>query len=252
MDLGLKGKVAFIGASSKGLGRSVAEELLREGAEVIINGRNETDLEQAKNELLKLGKVIAIQGDLADQNERQKVIREVLNNYSQIDILVTNTGGPPAGKFEEIEQKEWDRTYNLLLGSAVSLIREFLPGMKNQKWGRILTITSQAVKQPVDNLILSNSVRASVVGLVKTLASELGPYNITVNNIMPGYTKTDRLKSLIEKNPDFKNAVKEIPLNRFAEPSEFGAAAAFLLSERASYITGTSLAVDGGWIKNIL
>ena len=252
MDLGLKGKVAFIGASSKGLGRSVAEELLREGAEVIINGRNETDLEQAKNELLKLGKVIAIQGDLADQIERQKVIQEVFNNYSKIDILVTNTGGPPAGKFEEIEQKEWDRTYNLLLGSAVSLIREFLPGMKNQKWGRILTITSQAVKQPVDNLILSNSVRASVVGLVKTLASELGPYNITVNNIMPGYTKTDRLKSLIEKNPDFKNAVKEIPLNRFAEPSEFGAAAAFLLSERASYITGTSLAVDGGWIKNIL
>ncbi|MDX1471128.1 MAG: SDR family oxidoreductase [Flavobacteriaceae bacterium] len=252
MDLGLKGKVAFIGASSKGLGRSVAEELLREGAEVIINGRNETDLEQAKNELLKLGKVIAIQGDLADQIERQKVIQEVFNNYSKIDILVTNTGGPPAGKFEEIEQKEWDRTYNLLLGSAVSLIREFLPGMKNQKWGRILTITSQAVKQPVDNLILSNSVRASVVGLVKTLASELGPYNITVNNIMPGYTKTDRLKSLIEKNPDFKNAVKEIPLNRFAEPSEFGAAAAFLLSERASYITGTSLAVDGGWIKNIM
>jgi 3-oxoacyl-[acyl-carrier protein] reductase len=134
----------------------------------------------------------------------------------------------------------------------VSLIRSFLPGMKTQPWGRIISITSQAVKQPVENLILSNSVRASVVGLIKTLASELGGYNITVNNVMPGYTKTNRLKTLIDTNPAFADAVNEIPLKRFGNPEEFAAAVTFLASERASYITGTSLAVDGGWIKNIL
>ena len=124
--------------------------------------------------------------------------------------------------------------------------------MKEQGWGRIITITSQAVKQPVENLILSNSIRASVVGLMKTLATELGPYNITVNNVMPGYTKTNRLIKLIENNPSFSSAIDEIPLKRFGNPEEFAAAVTFLASERASYITGVSLAVDGGWIKNIL
>ena len=139
-----------------------------------------------------------------------------------------------------------------MLESAVSLIQAVLPGMKQQQWGRIIAITSQAVKQPVDNLILSNSVRASVVGLTKSLANELGVYNITVNNVMPGYTKTNRLLSLIDTNPDFKNAVNEIPLKRFGNPEEFAAAVTFLASARASYITGTSLAVDGGWIKSML
>jgi len=138
------------------------------------------------------------------------------------------------------------------LAAPVSLIRGVLPGMKKQGWGRIISITSQAVKQPVDNLILSNSVRASVVGLLKTLASELGSYNITVNNVMPGYTKTNRLKKLMENNPDFSSAVHEIPLKRFGDPEEFAAAVTFLASERASYITGVSLPVDGGWIKSIL
>ena len=127
----------------------------------------------------------------------------------------------------------------------------FLPGMKKQQWGRIISITSQAVKQPVQNLILSNSIRASVVGLMKTLANELGPDNITVNNVMPGYTQTSRLEKLIATNPAFANAKEEIPLGRFGRPEEFAAAVTFLASERASYITGVSLAVDGGWIKNI-
>ena len=124
--------------------------------------------------------------------------------------------------------------------------------MKKQQWGRIISITSQAVKQPVQNLILSNSIRASVVGLMKTLANELGPDNITVNNVMPGYTQTSRLEKLIETNPSFADAKQEVPLGRFGRPEEFAAAVTFLASERASYITGVSLAVDGGWIKNIL
>ncbi|MCK0109773.1 SDR family oxidoreductase [Flavobacteriaceae bacterium S0825] len=254
MDLGLKNKVAFIAASSDGLGKAVAMELANEGATIIINGRNKTKLENTRNDIEQAynTKVLAISGDLANSEEREGVIKTIFSHYSTIDILVTNTGGPPSGKFEDLSMDDWNNTYKLLLASTVSLIKAILPGMKDQHWGRIIAITSQAVKQPVDNLILSNSVRASVAGLMKTLASELGEHNITVNNVMPGYTKTNRLLSLIESNPSFKSAIDEIPLKRFGNPEEFAAAVTFLASERASYITGTSLAVDGGWIKHIL
>ncbi len=253
MDFGLKNKIAFIGGSSQGLGKSVALELAKEGAHVIICGRNKETLENTKREIEKVGsgEVMALVGDLSISVERDKMIAQVLEHFKKVDILVTNTGGPPSGKFEELDAKDWQKTYELLLGSAVALIKGFLPGMKEQQWGRIITITSQAVKQPVANLILSNSVRSSVVGLMKTLASEFGSFNITVNNVMPGYTKTNRLQTLLEKNPEMKKAVDEIPLQRFANPEEFAAAVTFLASERASYITGVSLPVDGGWIKSV-
>jgi 3-oxoacyl-[acyl-carrier protein] reductase len=138
-----------------------------------------------------------------------------------------------------------------MLASVVGLVNGFLPGMKQQRWGRIISITSMAVKQPVNNLMLSNSVRASVVGLMKTLSNEVAPYNITVNNVMPGYTETERLKELIDNNHSFASAKDEIPLGRFGKPEEFAAAVAFLASERASFITGVSLAVDGGWTKGM-
>ncbi|MCG9972375.1 SDR family oxidoreductase [Christiangramia crocea] len=254
MDFGLKNKTAFVGASSQGLGKSVAMELALEGAKVIINGRDKETLEKTKDEIASASntEVMAVAGDLANAEDRKRIVAEVLTKFGHIDILVTNTGGPPSGKFEDFEQEDWDKAYQLLLGSAVSIIRSFIPGMKEQNWGRIISITSQAVKQPVENLILSNSVRASVAGLIKTLAAEVGEYNITVNNVMPGYTNTQRLKNLIDKNPDMENEKKDIPLRRFGEPGEFAAAVTFLASERASYITGVSLAVDGGWIKNIL
>lgn len=253
MDLGLKNKVAFVAASSKGLGKSVALELAQEGAIVIINGRNKDDLEKTKHEIEKQtkGNVLALAGDLSIHAERDSIIKSALQSYSTIDILITNTGGPPTGKIEELKQEDWDRAYNNLLASVVALVNGFLPGMKQQRWGRIISITSMAVKQPVNNLILSNSVRASVVGLMKTLSNELAMYNITVNNVMPGYTETERLKELVDKNPSFASAKTEIPLGRFGKPEEFAAAVAFLASERASYITGVSLAVDGGWIKGM-
>ena len=253
MELGLKNKVAFVAASSQGLGKSVALELAQEGANIIICGRNKENLEKTKQEIENQAnkELLALAGDLSIPAEREHIIKSALQAYSNIDILVTNTGGPPTGKIEELKQEDWDQAYNNLLASAVGLINGFLPGMKQQRWGRIISITSMAVKQPINNLILSNSVRASVVGLMKTLANELGMYNITVNNVMPGYTETDRLKELIENNPSFASAKSEIPLGRFGKPEEFAAAVAFLASERASYITGVSLAVDGGWIKGL-
>ncbi len=253
MELGIKNKVAFIAASSQGLGKSVAIELAKEGAHVIICGRNKETLKATEEEVKEYStRVLSLAGDLSMASDRDYLIDTTLKEFPQVDILVTNTGGPPAGKFESFTQEDWDKAVQQLLGSAVSLVRGFLPGMKEQKWGRIIAITSQAVKQPVNNLILSNAVRASVAGLMKTLSNELGEYNITVNNVMPGYTQTARLTKLMEGNPSFASVTKEIPLGRFGKPEEFAAAVAFLASERASYITGVSLAVDGGWIKSML
>src|SRR5258705_7407970 len=254
MDLGLKNKIAFVAASSQGLGKAVAIELVKEGAKLIINGRNKEVLENTKQEIEKINneEVFAVAGDLSIADEREQVIKNSLQTYDHIDILITNTGGPPSGKFEDFKLEDWDNAYKSLLVSVVGLINGFLPGMKQQRWGRIIAITSQAVKQPVNNLVLSNAVRASVAGLMKTLSNELAVHNITVNNVMPGYTETERLKKLLEKNSSFVSAKNEIPLGRFGTPEEFAAAVTFLASERASYITGVSLAVDGGWVKNIL
>jgi 3-oxoacyl-[acyl-carrier protein] reductase len=253
MDLGLKDKTAFVAASSQGLGKSVAYELAQEGARIIICGRNKDQLEKTKQEIENKTnqELLALTGDLSVAEERDGIIKKALDEYSRVDILVTNTGGPPAGKFESFTMEDWENAYHQLFASAVGLINGFLPGMKAQRWGRIISITSMAVKQPIDNLILSNAVRASVVGLIKTLANELGMYNITANNIMPGYTETARLKKLIDSNPSFSAERAEIPLGRFGKPEEFAAVAAFLASERASYITGVSLAVDGGWTKGV-
>ncbi|HNP24122.1 MAG TPA: SDR family oxidoreductase [Panacibacter sp.] len=253
MELGLKNKVAFVAASSKGLGKAVALELSREGAKVVINGRYKESLEKTKQEIEQQThqEVLAVAGDLSVAAEREQVIETILDLCKTVDILITNTGGPPTGKFETFKQEDWDKAYNLLLATVVGLINGFLPGMKEQQWGRIIAITSMAVKQPVNNLILSNSVRASVAGLLKTLSNEVGSYGITVNNVMPGYTETERLMQLMENNPSFSSAKSEVPLARFGRPEEFAAAVAFLASERASYITGISLPVDGGWIKGI-
>lgn len=251
MDLGLADRVALILASSKGLGKAVATELAREGAKVIICGTDAAALESTAKEISAIapGRVCSFVCDITDEASRKKLVDQSVAAFGPIEILVTNTGGPAAGPFEQFKLDDWKHLYNLLFLSAVDIIQQVLPGMKERRFGRILTITSVAVKQPADNLISSNAVRTSLLGLVKSLSNEVAAFGITVNNILPGYTATNRLTTLIEKNPKVADVAESIPAKRFGTAEEFAAAAAFLVSERAGYITGQSLAVDGGWIK---
>jgi len=262
MDLGIDGRVAVVAASSKGLGRAIAEELAAEGAHLVMCARGEAKLHEAADRIRELGRtVIAIPADLSREGEPERVIDEAIAAYGKIDILVTNTGGPPAGPFESHDMEAWRAAVRSNLESVVGLTRAALPTMKLQRWGRIINVTSIAVKQPVDNLILSNSVRAAVTGMARTLANEVAPFGITVNCVLPGYTRTDRLEELAGANAAREGVSIEeirdrwhvqIPMRRLGEPREFAAMVAFLASERASYITGTSIQVDGGWIQSLL
>jgi len=262
MDLGLKGKVAFVAAGSQGLGRAVADELAQEGASLIVNSRSEERLRAVCEEIRTRTGVDALPaaGDLSKTSDVERVVKEGLARFGRIDILVTNTGGPPTGKFENLSREDWDEAVRGLLGSVLDLTRLVLPGMKERRWGRILNITSIAAKQPVENLMLSNSIRAGITGFAKTLSNEVAEYGVTVNNILPGYTATERVQELAETLAA-KEGVdpaevrsrweSEIPMKRLGDPKEFAALAAFLVSERASYISGSSIAVDGGWIRSI-
>ncbi len=263
MDLGLKGRVAIVAAASKGLGRAVAAELGREGAQVAICARNAADLERAASGIREVtGNAIFWQAlDVTDAARVQQFVDAVEKRFGRVDICVTNAGGPPAKTFLEISLEEWRAAVELTLLSAVYFAREVLPRMRKNKWGRLVTITSMAVKQPIDGLLLSNSIRAAVTGLARTLANEFGKDGITVNNVCPGYTLTERLDELAEKQARgagvprekiFERWTSQIPLGRLARPEEFAALVTFLVSERASYINGTSIAVDGGWVRSLL
>ncbi|HJX92497.1 MAG TPA: SDR family oxidoreductase [Pyrinomonadaceae bacterium] len=262
MDLGLHNKIALVAAASSGLGRAVAEELATEGASLVICGRGTKAITETAAALTdKTGAhVLAVAGDVSVPNDVQRLVESGITRFGRIDILVTNAGGPPAGTFANITQEEWEAATRLTLYSVINLARQVLPGMKERRWGRILNITSIAVKQPVEGLLLSNSLRAAVTGFARTLANEVASDGITVNNILPGYTRTDRVEELArmmaEKQgitaKEFKAKWEsEIPMKRLGEPHEFAALAAFLVSERASYITGTSMQVDGGWIRSL-
>ena len=263
MDLGLRGKVALIAASSKGLGRAVAEELAAEGAHLVICARGQKALEEAADSIREKApvKVVDVAADVSDPEDAARVVKVALEEFGQVDILVTNSGGPPSGSFETLTPEMWDAAMRLLLKSAVEMIRAVLPGMKERRWGRILNITSIAAKQPIEGLMLSNSLRAAVIGFARTLATEVAPFGVTVNNLLPGYTRTGRVQELARAASGKAGASdtdivskweKEIPIGRLGEPREFAALAAFLASERASYITGSSIAVDGGWIRSLL
>jgi 3-oxoacyl-[acyl-carrier protein] reductase len=262
MDLGLANKVALVAAGSRGLGRAVAEELAAEGASLVLCARDGRVLAETAAAIAEKSgaHVLAVPADVTVIDEIKHVVEAGTERFGRIDILVTNAGGPPAGRFDQLSREQWEQATRLTLFSAIELARQVLPGMKERRWGRILNITSIAVKQPVENLMLSNSLRAGLTGFARTLANEVAAEGITVNNILPGYTRTERLDELAgmmaEKqkiSPDeFRSTwEQEIPMGRLGEPREFAALAAFLVSERASYITGTSIQVDGGWIRSL-
>ena len=263
MDLGLNGKIALVAAASKGLGRAVAEELAAEGASLVLCARGNDELQATCAAIAAAYgvPVLGIAADVAVAADVARVVQAAQARFGRIDVLVTNAGGPPAGTFDTLSSEMWQAATQLLLTSVVELTRAVLPGMKERGWGRILNVTSISVKQPVANLMLSNSLRAAVTGMARTLATEVAPFGVTVNNILPGYTRTERVVSLAEAaavREGISAAAAtarweaEIPMRRLGEPREFAALAAFLCSERASYITGTSVPVDGGWIRSLL
>ena len=263
MDLGLTGKIALVAAASRGLGRAVAEELAREGAQLVICARGADALHQAAEGIRAATGVTVVEvvADLSDSMAVARVADAALATFGRVDVLVTNGGGPPAGPFESHNDSAWDAAVKQMLYSVIGLTRAVLPGMKDRGWGRIINVTSIAVKQPVDNLMLSNSIRAAVTGFARTLANEVAPFGITVNNVMPGYTRTQRVEDLAQHNallhgtsPDAQRSIweQQIPMARLGQPAEFAAMVAFLASERASYTTGASIPVDGGWIKSLL
>lgn len=263
MDLGLKGRVALVAASSKGLGRAVAEELAAEGASLVLCARGEAALRATADAIAAQHgvQVHPVAADVGKAGEAERVVREGIARFGRIDILLSNSGGPPPGPFESLTREVWDNATALVLASVVEFCRAVLPGMKERRWGRILNLTSIAAKQPVDNLMLSNSLRAAVIGFARTLANEVAPFGVTVNNLLPGFTRTERMVELstvtahkdgITAEQALARFTAAVPMGRMAEPREFAALAAFLASERASYITGQSMAVDGGWIRALL
>jgi 3-oxoacyl-[acyl-carrier protein] reductase len=263
MDYGIRGKVALVAASSRGLGRASAEALAAEGVELVMCARGEDGLQSAADDIRGAWgiRVEAVAADVATPEGIASVLAAAERAFGRVDILVTNGGGPPAGPFESHAPEAWDAAVRANLTSVVELVRGVLPGMRERRWGRIVNVTSIAVKQPVDNLILSNSVRAAVTGFARTLANEVAPHGITVNNVMPGYTRTARVEELATRTAELKGTAREaafaaweqqIPMGRLGEPAEFGAMVAFLCSAHASYTTGASIPVDGGWIRGLL
>lgn len=263
MDLQLQGKRALIAGSSRGLGYATALGLAHEGCRVAINSRNPDNLaESAKKLAAETGsQVIPVAGDVTDPSVPEKLVHQTAETFNGLDILVTNAGGPPVGKFESFDDATWQTAYELSLLSHVRLIRAALPYLRQSPAASVLTITSYSIKQPIPNLVLSNSIRAATVGLTKTLALELGAEGIRFNSILPAWTETERVYELMSHRAkanstsveeEFAKQSKDSPLGRMGTPAEFANAAVFLLSPAASYITGVMLSVDGGMYKGTL
>src|SRR5712691_10936661 len=262
MDTGLKNRVAIVAASSQGIGRATAEAFAAEGCRLAMCARNQQALQSAADKIQQQysAEVLAEALDVTDASAVQRFVEGVVSKFGEVDICVTNAGGPPAKGFLAASLEDWRKAVELNFLSTVYFAREVIPHMQRKSWGRIITITSITTKQPVADLVLSNAVRAAVVGLVKSLANEFGKDGILVNNVGPGYTATDRLKDLAKsrsvamgKSEDeiFESWAVEAPLKRLGKPREVADAIVWLASERASYITGQTILVDGGLYKGL-
>ena len=257
MDLGLNNKVALVAAASRGLGRAVAEELAAEGASLIICSRKQETIERVANEIKDAtgANIVGVAADVSNPSDVSRLVEAGIERFGRIDILVTNAGGPPAGQFESFNLEHWEAAARLLLHSAVELARQVLPGMKERRWGRILNITSSAVKAPMPLLGLSTGARSGLTGFTATLAREIAPDGVTVNNLLPGNFDTDRLTSYVARLAESRGISQEearqslaaqTPAGRMGRPEEFGALCAFLASEHAGFITGQNILIDGG------
>jgi 3-oxoacyl-[acyl-carrier protein] reductase len=257
MDLGIRDKVALVTASSKGLGKAAAKALSEEGCKVILNGRNEDALKTAALEISGLtgNEVVYKIADLSKKDESEALVDYVIQKFGTMHILVTNSGGPKTGNFYEVMDDCWYEGFNATIMSVVHLLKKAIPYMKKQNWGRIVNITSVSAKQPLDGLLLSNSLRLGVVGLAKSISNEYSKYNVLINNVCPGYMSTDRLVDLVHKQSLQKNISEEnllrsygssTTIGRIGKPEELASLIAYLCSEKSSYITGTTIQVDGG------
>ncbi|MGC8850270.1 MAG: SDR family oxidoreductase [Candidatus Bathyarchaeia archaeon] len=263
MDLGLKDRVAIVTGSSRGIGKAIAYGLAREGAMITVCARNEDLVKKTAEEVgcLTGTEVLPVKVDLSKGEEIKHMVNVTVRKFGKVDILVNNTGGPPSKLFTETLEKDWNEAVDLLLISVVNCCMEVIPYMKENRWGRIINMASFAAKQPAERLILSNAIRAGVLGLTKTLANELAEYGILVNSVCPGWTLTGRVmelaRSIADKTGKTSDEVisewaSSIPLKRLAQPEEIADMVVFLASERASYVTGAVIQVDGGFIKSLI
>lgn len=260
MELGIDGKTAIVGGSSKGIGKASAAELARSGANVVICGRHEESLEAAAADIRERtdGTVLPVVTDLTHPEDIESLVSATREEFGGVDILIGNAGGPSTGQFEDFDDEDWTQAFELNLLSNVRLVDAVLPDMTGQQWGRVVFITSLVVKEPLPNFLLSTAVRPGVHGLSKSLSNQYASENVTFNCVMPGYTLTNRLEEVYRDEAEKRNLTLEehlsdvasdIPADRLADPEEISALVAFLASERASYVTGTSLAADGGCIN---
>lgn len=257
MDLGIKGKKALVCGASKGIGRAIAMELAKEGVEPVLCARHENFLEETAAAIRKEtgARVHHKCCDLSNSEERENLIKAVDAQMDGIDILVLNTGGPKPSSAFSTTLDEWEKGFHQLFQMIVHLNSGFVPKMKEKKWGRVVCVTSLSVMEPIANLSISNSMRSAVTAMLKTLSDELAPHNVTVNCLAPGAIATERLEELMDariaktgqsKEEYMKQYLSAIPMGRMGDAEEFAAAAAFLCSQRASYITGSTIAIDGG------
>jgi 3-oxoacyl-[acyl-carrier protein] reductase len=263
MDYGLGGRVALVNAASRGLGRGIAEALAAEGARLVITSRDEAAVRRAAREIsvAHRAQVVPVAADVASTGAAELAAGAAIENFGALDILITNSGGPPGGGFTDLDDAAWQQAFELLLLSVARMVRATLPHLRASGHGRIVNVASSAVREPIPGLILSNAMRAGVAGLAKTLAGELAPDQITVNTVLPGRILTDRLRGPFIESArsagvsvdDLARAevAKEVPLGRVGEPSDMGNLVAFLCSDAAAYLTGMAVPVDGGRLRSV-